>query len=135
MGTVLLNAFVYLFFFGFVSGSMIGPGAQIADARDAQRRSDVNTILNAVYQHAIDNGGALPESIPLKEPQEICASEAPVEPCVDLSVLEGTYLVSMPSDPSAPAGRTLYTIVKSGENRVTVTAMEPERADVISITR
>ena len=35
----------------------INPTKQLADARDAQRRSDVNTVLNAVYQYAIDNNG------------------------------------------------------------------------------
>ena len=28
----------------------INPTKQLADARDAQRRSDVNTVLNAVYR-------------------------------------------------------------------------------------
>jgi len=41
----------------------INPTKQLADARDAQRRSDVNTILNAVYQYAIDNNGNLPSCI------------------------------------------------------------------------
>ena len=31
----------------------INPTKQLGDARDAQRRSDVNTILNAVWQYAI----------------------------------------------------------------------------------
>ena len=41
----------------------INPTKQLADARDAQRRSDVNTVLNAVYQYAIDNNGNLPTCI------------------------------------------------------------------------
>lgn len=39
----------------------INPTKQLGDARDAQRRSDVNTILNAVWQYAIDNNGNLPQ--------------------------------------------------------------------------
>ncbi|TSC59383.1 MAG: Uncharacterized protein Greene041662_530 [Candidatus Peregrinibacteria bacterium Greene0416_62] len=42
----------------------INPTKQLADARNAQRRSDVNTVLNAVYQYAIDNNGTLPGCLP-----------------------------------------------------------------------
>jgi prepilin-type N-terminal cleavage/methylation domain-containing protein len=35
----------------------INPTKQLGDARNAQRRSDVNTILNAFWQYAIDNSG------------------------------------------------------------------------------
>src|SRR3954447_4730271 len=54
----------------------INPTKQLADARNAQRRSDVNTILNAVYQYAIDNGGAMPANIPTDIAREICITGA-----------------------------------------------------------
>ena len=41
----------------------INPTKQLGDARDSQRRSDVNTLLNATYQFAIDNGGQFPDSL------------------------------------------------------------------------
>ena len=41
----------------------INPTKQLGKARNAQRRSDVNTILNAVYQYAIDHNGNLPGTL------------------------------------------------------------------------
>lgn len=38
----------------------INPTKQLGDTRNAQRRSDVLTILNAVYQFSIDHNGKLP---------------------------------------------------------------------------
>ena len=38
----------------------INPTKQLGDTRNAQRRSDVLTILNAVYQYSIDNSGSIP---------------------------------------------------------------------------
>ncbi len=131
----MFNAAVSFLFLLFFGGYSVSTSPELMAARDAQRRSDVNVVLNAVWQYALDNNGALPKNIPLNTPAEICASQAPVKPCVDLKVLEGSYIVSLPRDPEAPEGHTWYTIVKSGENRVTVTAMHPESEEVISITR
>src|SRR6185369_16074447 len=41
----------------------INPTKQLGDARNAQRRSDVNTILSATWQYAIDHGGNIPSTI------------------------------------------------------------------------
>ena len=41
----------------------INPTKQLGDARDSQRRSDVNTLLNATYQFAIDNNGSFPPDL------------------------------------------------------------------------
>jgi len=38
----------------------INPGKQLGTARNAARQSDVNTILNAVYQYSLDNNGLFP---------------------------------------------------------------------------
>ena len=38
----------------------INPNKQLADARNAQRRTDVNTIHKALYQYAIRTGDGFP---------------------------------------------------------------------------
>lgn len=115
----------------------INPTKQLGDARNAQRRSDVNTILNAVYQYAIDNDGNLPSSIPDTSADEICATgSADVAECVDLDALTGSYLVRIPRDPQAlSATGTNYFIVEGAGGRITVSAPGAEQSESISVTR
>jgi prepilin-type N-terminal cleavage/methylation domain-containing protein len=115
----------------------INPTKQLGDARNAQRRADVNTILNAVYQYSIDNNGNLPTSI-VTSSKIICKSGVNIDCDADgisLNVLTGSYIVGLPADPqSATATGTNYTIFKSG-NRVTVSAPGAEQSATISVTR
>lgn len=119
----------------------INPTKQLGDARDAQRRSDVNTILNAVYQYAIDNNGNLPGSIPTSTAMQVCQGTISGATCtgdegVDLFVLQGDYVVAIPADPqSATATGTNYWIVQDSSGRVTVNAPGAEQATSISVTR
>ncbi len=115
----------------------INPTKQLASARNAQRQSDVNTILNAVYQYSIDNG-SIPSTITTTA-TEVCRSGANVN-CtglINLNVLTGSYLVAIPADPStATATSTQYTIVKNATtSRVTVAAPDAEQSATISVTR
>ncbi|KKU20063.1 MAG: hypothetical protein UX30_C0004G0011 [Candidatus Saccharibacteria bacterium GW2011_GWA2_46_10] len=120
----------------------INPTKQLGDARNAQRRSDVNTVLNAVYQYAIDNNGTLPGTIPSGTAKLICESDTTGDPCtvtaggVDLSSIVGTYIVDIPEDPQdAATGTVGYTIVQDANGRVTVAAPSAEQSAVISVTR
>ena len=116
----------------------INPTKQLGDARDAQRRSDVNTILNAVYQYAIDNNGNLPSGIPTTTAQEICVTgSASCVNGVDLDVLTGSYLVRIPTDPQYTSGTgSDYVIVQDANGRITVTAPQTEQTTPdISVTR
>ena len=107
------------------------------NARNAQRRSDVNTILNAVYQYAIDHNGNLPDGIPTGSFVEICVSQS--VGCTDLSldILTESYLVQVPVDPSQSSSsvKTGYAIMKDSKGRVTVKALHPEDGLDISVTR
>ncbi len=117
----------------------INPSKQLGEARNAQRRVDINTILNAVYQYNIDNKGSLPAAITATE-TEICKTGA--ASCTDLTDLSfltnaEKYLTSMPSDPggNCSANGVCYTIMKTGNGRVTVAAPGAEQGATISATR
>ncbi len=113
----------------------INPGKQLADTRNAQRRVNVNTISNAIYQYYIDNG-SLPASISTTT-GEIC-SDSTCTGLVDLSVLtdNGTYLAGIPVDPQCTSAHgSCYDVVKDANNRITVSAPDAERGATISITR
>lgn len=116
----------------------INPTKQLGDARNAQRRSDVNTILNATYQYAIDHNGSLPSGIPTGTSKYICkSSDGVCNNGVNLRLLTGSYLVNIPSDPqvAATATGTHYTIVQDANGRVTVAAPGAEQNATISVTR
>ena len=120
----------------------INPTKQLGDARNAQRRSDVNTILNAVYQYAIDNNGTLPSTIPTTTAKTICQVDVVSGTCttlngVNLRMLSGAYLVSIPRDPQVTTSGTgtHYNIVQDTNGRITVTAPAAEQGKTISVTR
>jgi prepilin-type N-terminal cleavage/methylation domain-containing protein len=115
----------------------LSPTRQLGSSRDAKRRSDVNTILNAVYQYAIDHQGILPSSIPNGSAREICILAAGDCDEVDLDALSGTYLVSIPVDPQASTTGTGtdYFIRRDDNGRLTITAPNAEGDAVISSTR
>lgn len=121
----------------------INPTKQLGNARDAQRKSDVNTLLNAIYQYAIDNNGNLPTAISnmtTGTARYICRAKGVGVTCngagVELSVLTGSYLVSIPTDPrSATTTGTYYTVSRDSNNRVTIAAPGVEQLSSISVTR
>lgn len=111
----------------------INPNKQIGDARNAQRRADVNTILNGVYQYAIDNAGTPPEGITTSF-LEICFVGASCNNGVSLDILTGSYLAGIPGDPvSDPTGTgTDYLIAIDANGRITVQAPNAEQGIAIS---
>jgi type IV pilus assembly protein PilA len=115
----------------------INPNKQLGDTRNAQRHVDVNTVLNAVYQYAIDNNGTIPASITTTQ-TEICKTGGACSGLIDLSVLttDEKYLISMPFDPTGSSTNGAgYEIKKSSNGRITVVAPDAEQNVTISVTR
>ncbi|MBI2645177.1 type II secretion system protein [Candidatus Uhrbacteria bacterium] len=115
----------------------INPNKQLGDTRNAQRRADVNSILNAVYQYTLDNSGTLPASITTTA-TGVCKTGGTCTGLIDLSVLTTNekYLTSLPFDPSsATANSTNYNINKSANGRITVAAPGAEQSVTITVTR
>jgi type IV pilus assembly protein PilA len=128
----------------------INPAKQLASARNAQRRSNVNAILNAISQYSLDNNGTVPSGVvtnatcSLVATKEVCKLTA-TGTCStgeDLSVITTSekYLVSMPIDPTvSSADGTGYYAVQSTNGRITVCAPSSESeggtTPTISITR
>ncbi len=122
----------------------INPGKQLADTRNAQRRSDVNTILNAIYQNTIDSSGTVPAAINQSATcdntaaNQICKTGGTCTGITDLAVLTTNqkYLTSMPFDPTAStANATGYFVVKSANGRITVCAPSAEQSATVTVTR
>lgn len=142
-GFTLIEVLLVVAIIAILAGIVIlavNPAKQLADTRNAQRRSDVNTIMNAIYQYSIDNNGQLPTDIPLTNAGIICSS--PTGTCdpanVDLAVLtaNGKYLVAIPNDPSnTTANITNYTVFKNADGRVVVSAPGQEQGATITVTR
>ncbi|MEI6396897.1 MAG: type II secretion system protein [Candidatus Taylorbacteria bacterium] len=153
-GFTLLEILLVVAIISILAGIVIvaiNPAKQLGDARNAQRRADVSTILSAVYQYVIDNNGTVPAAvatnasnyvsasttcaaIKLVDADEICKSNA--TSCTGYSALGNflatstsggvSYVTSMPTDPSATStgAGTGYYIAKltASNNRILVCA-------------
>ena len=117
---------------------VMSPRRQLSGSRDVKRQADVNAVMSAIDQYSIDHGD-LPVGIPKGIPKEICAPAFPhCTGGVDLLMLSGAYIITIPMDPRAPADGTgsQYFIVESSNGRlITITAPLAEGNHAISITR
>ncbi len=142
-GFTLLEILLVVAAIGILAGIVIlaiNPSKQLGDTRNAQRKADVNTILNSVYQYAIDNNGILPASI-TSTSTEICRATTSCATMVNMDVilLNEKYLTAIPQDPKggvfSVATSSGYFISKNANGRVTVSATQAEQGAVISATR
>ena len=146
-GFTLLEVLLVVAVIAILAGIVIiaiNPSKNLADTRDSQRKADVNTIINAIYQYSLDNSGALPPAgtgVGITTTSTgICKTGGTCTSLVDLGVLttNGKYIVAIPSDPKCPTGCDAdgvgYQVSKDANNRVTVSAPGAE-SGTISVTR
>lgn len=134
----------------------INPNRQLAQARNAQRQSDAQAILNAAYQAIIDGAAAgnttfrdaLPTTAGEIYKDATALAETGTTGCTGTPInmsaatasadVTPTYLSAIPLDPSE-GGTSLcagYTIVYSTTTqRITVAAPNAELGATISYTR
>lgn len=125
----------------------VNPGRQFAQARDTQRRSDLFSVTNAIYQFAAEHEGTLPDTdgddATSNFPQTpTCIGNA--APCFDLAAATNeagtetvvpTYIADIPQDPSTgTAANTQYTIYEDANGRVVASA-SGEIVPSITVTR
>jgi type IV pilus assembly protein PilA len=140
-GFTLLEVLLVVAIIAILAGIVIlaiNPNKQLADTRNTQRRSDVATIINAIYQYSIDNNGTLPGSLATATSSEICKIGGSCAGFTDLSILASSskYLVSIPVDPTGQSTNgTGYYAVKTVDNRVTVSAPSAEGGVTIEISK
>ncbi len=133
----------------------INPTKQLGDARNAQRKSDTTTLLNAVYQYSIDNNGNFPKffSGAVTRTAEVCntgtLSGATAIATINtkctgsivgpaLNTLVPTYLVGIPKDPRralTDSGTNYLVTWDAATKRITVSAPGAENSLTISVTR
>lgn len=125
----------------------VNPGRQFALARDTQRRSDLYSITNAIYQFAAEHDGNLPDTdgddVTSNFPTSAtCIGDT--APCFNLAVATNeagteiivpTYIADLPADPSTgTSANTQYLINVNPDGRVVASA-SGELTGAITVTR
>lgn len=103
----------------------INPGKNFRDTRNAQRSSDVNTILSAVTQYTTD-GNALPEGVVTAcDEDDWKVGDSIGTEGVDLTFLtteENDYMVAVPKDPDGGTDKVTGYVICSIGTRVQIAA-------------
>lgn len=128
----------------------LNPAKRLADARDARRTADVDTILTAIHQSIVDNKGSLPTNMPStgNEAQLGTAVSAcgvvtgfcnTLAACTDLTTGANNvskYLKNMPTDPNTgTSAKTGYSVKVDANGIVTVSACGVENLASFSASR
>lgn len=123
----------------------LDPVKRFEDARNSRRLSDIQNILSAVQQYAVDNDGVIPDGITSHERQlgtlkercdlstNVCSANDPS--CVNLSTTLARYLKEMPFDPqNGSAETTRYSITIDSNNIVTIKACDSTNGTIASVS-
>ena len=126
----------------------LDPVRRFADARNSSRISDVNSILTAVHEYIVDNGGALPTGLTAGMTETQIGTAASGATTTDKGTTCGTsaaavniatplakYLASLPKDPQGSAAKTGYSVAINSNNIVTIRACDAENSATIQVSR
>lgn len=135
-GFTLIELLVVIGVIGILAAVVVvavNPARQFASARDTQRKADLYSITNAVYQFATENNGNLPTSI-TTTPTNIGTGGGLVDLSTDLVPV---YIAAIPHDPSTGSDtNTQYTIYLDANGRVVASASsELNPGQVIQVSR
>lgn len=111
----------------------INPARQFAQARDTQRTSNVNSLLNAIGQRTADNKGVFEGTLNSVVCPTLPATLTAIGTTLD-ACLVPTYMTAIPTDPKPDLGE-YEVMVDSTTHRVTVKAPSAEITTPISVTR
>jgi type IV pilus assembly protein PilA len=146
-GFTLIELLVVIGIIAVLAGVVIialNPARQFSQARNTQRWSNVNAILNGIGQRSADNRGIFETgcaagAIPTSTPTNMATNTYDIAPC-----LVPTYISILPFDPSAAGAHytsntdydTGYNVQKDATTgRITVSAPSAELSETISVTR
>lgn len=135
----------------------LNPAGRLRDARDARRASDVPSILTAIHQAVVDNGGNYPTNLPAVgvEAQlgtgtaaqcsplatggcNVLAAQACVDLMANLAIDLIPYLKSMPIDPTTTTFSSIntgYTVMRDTNGIITVRACGTQGVNPIFSSR
>lgn len=121
----------------------INPARQFAQARDTQRISNINAILNAIGQRIADNKGVFEGTFVVSGTTYTCGALPATAISItsggsvtagDLGCLVPTYMTIIPTDPK-PTASGSYRVSAPDGGRITVDAPSAEITTPISVTR
>ena len=142
-GFTLIELLVVIGIIGILAAVVlvaVNPRRQFASARDTQRRADLYSLTNAIYQFATENNGSLPTAITT---QPTCIGSGGgclnfADPLDPDNLLVPTYIAQMPIDPSPTCteANTCYYVNLDNSGRIVATAAsELNQGVVITVQR